>query len=237
MLVRICRIVSSRSSTVARIRSVAVPGPSVAAVLCRRQPGGEQPLDHVVVQVGRDAVALVEHDDPLLLGPRLGQLDRQRGLVGEARGHVELLRPRTPAARRRRRPTAPRGPASSRAAAPRAPGRGPDRVPPRTAAPRSEIDSSAAGIPVRKTCPDNEPVIGTSPRAVARPRSRRRPSTRSSPSPAGSTTVTRSARAVRTLASAMSCSGPLALSGRPPGLCRVIAATACSHSPRACADS
>ena len=159
MLVRICRIVSSRSSTVARIRSAGVPGPSAAGSALQGQPGGEEPLDDVVVQVGGDPLALVEHGDPLLLGPRLGQLDREGGLVGEAGGHVELLGLRTPA------PPAPAGPedpvdlcraeqwhGEHRAELER-------RCRRETAASPSGIDSRS-GIPVLKTCPDNEPVIG-----------------------------------------------------------------------------
>ena len=38
MLVRIWRMVASRSSTVARIRSVALPEPRVTAVLCNDNP-------------------------------------------------------------------------------------------------------------------------------------------------------------------------------------------------------
>jgi hypothetical protein len=57
----------------------------------QRQPGGEDALDHVVVQVRRDAVAFVEHRGALLLGTRFTQLDGDRGLVGEPGGHVEVL--------------------------------------------------------------------------------------------------------------------------------------------------
>ncbi len=57
----------------------------------KREADGEQPLDHVVVQVAGDAVAIgedVELTHPALRG---GQLPRQRRLVGEGGHHVELL--------------------------------------------------------------------------------------------------------------------------------------------------
>ena len=72
-------------------RSVARPGPEGAARALQGQPGGEQPLDDVVVQVRGDAFALVEHRGALLLGPGCGQFDRDRGLVGEAGRHLQVV--------------------------------------------------------------------------------------------------------------------------------------------------
>ena len=57
----------------------------------QRQPDGEQPLDHMVVQVPGDPVPVgddVEFVHPPLCG---GQLPGQRGLIGECGHHVELF--------------------------------------------------------------------------------------------------------------------------------------------------
>ena len=62
------------------------------------QAGGEDPLDDVVVQVAGDPVAVLDHVGPadgLLPG---GEVQRQRGLIGECLGEAnvfatELARP------------------------------------------------------------------------------------------------------------------------------------------------
>jgi hypothetical protein len=55
------------------------------------QSGGEQPLNDVVVQVRGNLLAIGEHRRPLLLGAGLGQLEGDRGPVGEPRGHVHVV--------------------------------------------------------------------------------------------------------------------------------------------------
>jgi len=52
---------------------------------------GEQALDHVVVQVAGDAVAIREHIELVHPALRARQLPRQGGLVGKSRHHVELV--------------------------------------------------------------------------------------------------------------------------------------------------
>ena len=58
----------------------------------RSQRGGEQTLDDVVVQVTGDAVPVLEHAQPLLVGARFGQLEGERRLLGERGCHVEIGR-------------------------------------------------------------------------------------------------------------------------------------------------
>ncbi len=57
----------------------------------QRHAGGEQPLDGQVVQVARDAVAVLEHGDLFRVLAALGQLHRHRGLGGEAAQRLDLL--------------------------------------------------------------------------------------------------------------------------------------------------
>ena len=82
MLVRICLIVASRVVTVSRMRRglVVVEGGGDAL---QGQTGAEQLFDDVVVQVGGDAVAVIEQREQLLLGAGVGELDGDAGLVGE----------------------------------------------------------------------------------------------------------------------------------------------------------
>jgi hypothetical protein len=67
------------------------PRPEPHGHAVQRQTCGEEPLDDVVVQVGGDAVAFVEHGGALLLGTGLGELDGDGALVGEAGGHVQVV--------------------------------------------------------------------------------------------------------------------------------------------------
>jgi nucleotide-binding universal stress UspA family protein len=67
------------------------PGPQDLRDALQRQARGEEPLDDVVVQVGGDAVAVVEHRGTLLLGAGAGELQGEGGLVGEAGAHVEVV--------------------------------------------------------------------------------------------------------------------------------------------------
>ena len=64
-------------------------------------PGTEQLLDDVVVQVPCDARAVLEQQHPLPVGPRRGQLDRERRLAGERRRALQVERRE----RHRARPT------------------------------------------------------------------------------------------------------------------------------------
>ena len=47
------------------------------------QSGGEQPLDHQVVQVPGDPVAVLQYGDHRPVALRLGAFEGERGLVGE----------------------------------------------------------------------------------------------------------------------------------------------------------
>ncbi len=91
-VLRIWLIVSSRSPIARRSGPPARPGREAGGHALQGQSRGEEPLDHVVVQVRRDPLALLEHERSLLLGPRLRQFDRERGLIGEAGGHLQVLR-------------------------------------------------------------------------------------------------------------------------------------------------
>ena len=55
-----------------------------------RESRGEQALDDVVVQVPTDPVAILQDAEPLLVGTGLGELEGQRGLLSEGRGHLEI---------------------------------------------------------------------------------------------------------------------------------------------------
>ena len=190
------------------------------------------------MQVRGDPLAIVEHRRPLLLGAGLGQLERDRGLVGEPGGHVHVVGGEP-------------GPAAQ-------PGRGehpvhPLRTPqrqhqhradvarprtPSTTSPGSSLGwATRSGSPVENARPASDPATGT-----ARPHSPPRPaptatSTRSCPrAAAGSTTVTRSAWAISRAAFGDQAQRTVVLAGlrgRPDSSRRVIAAVACSHSPRA----
>ena len=58
------------------MRSVDGPGWSRPATACSVSPAANSALDDVVVQVGGDPLALVEHCRPLLLVAGIGQLER-----------------------------------------------------------------------------------------------------------------------------------------------------------------
>ena len=98
---RMSRIVESRSSTALLTRS-ATSGRARRRGRLQMQPGGEQPLDHDVVQVPGDALAILEDGKrlPLLLGR--GPLQRQCGLTGELSEHRKVLVARSPRAGRPR---------------------------------------------------------------------------------------------------------------------------------------
>ena len=55
------------------------------------QPGGEEPLDHAVVQVAGDPLAVGDDGELLPVGERRDPVQRQRGLVGEGDEQLALL--------------------------------------------------------------------------------------------------------------------------------------------------
>ena len=92
MAERICRTVSSSSSTVCWIRRWTAGSVLRRSVALQLQTGGEQPLDDVVVQIAGDPVPVGEHVE-LALGPvLLPQLERERGLLGERGQQRHLAR-------------------------------------------------------------------------------------------------------------------------------------------------
>ena len=208
IVVRIWLMVASRSATVARIRSVARPGAERGGERLQGQAGGEQALDDVVVQVRGDAVALVEHGGPLLLGAGLGELDGDGGLVGEAGGHVQVLGGE-------RRPAAQPRDARAHRGCCGEPTSGTTSIGPTS---RSSGTAAEAGPlvgsrhPQRRAGREHPPGQRALPRypqpdRCARRRARPPPRRAGSPSSSGSTTVTRSAWATSRLCSAISCSG------------------------------
>ena len=91
MLVRIWAMVASRSAIAVSTRCAGRARPEGAGQGLQGQAGGEQPLDDVVVQVRGDPFALVEHRGALLLDPGRGEFDRDRGLVGEPGGQLQVV--------------------------------------------------------------------------------------------------------------------------------------------------
>ena len=88
---RIALIVSSRSATDLSSRSATAPSPVIAADALEPQAGGEEPLDDDVVEVAGDPLAVGDHRELLAVGERLGAVERQRDLVGEAGEEVAVL--------------------------------------------------------------------------------------------------------------------------------------------------
>ena len=88
---RIALIVSSRSATAwsSRSRDRAAAGHRRDAL--QLQAGGEEPLDDDVVEVAGDALAVGDHRQLLAVGERLGAVQGQRRLVGEAGQQLALL--------------------------------------------------------------------------------------------------------------------------------------------------
>ena len=74
----------SISSTERMIRSIAIGSFVICAAACKRQAGGEQPLDDVVVQIPGDALALVEQPGGASHLVEAGVLDGQPGGRGQA---------------------------------------------------------------------------------------------------------------------------------------------------------
>ena len=113
---RIALIVSSRSSTDPRAGATTLGADHQADPL-ELQAGGEQPLDHHVVEVAGDPLPVGDHGELLAVGHRLGAVQRQGGLVGE--GGEQLAVPPARAGRspgrtaRPARPPEPGGPAAS----------------------------------------------------------------------------------------------------------------------------
>ena len=62
--------------------------PEMCGQALQCEAGAEQSLDDVVVQVGGDAVALLQHCRALLLGTSLCEFDGHRRLIGEASSHL-----------------------------------------------------------------------------------------------------------------------------------------------------
>ena len=85
MAERMSRIVVSSSSTAALTRSADLRPDGEPGRRLQLQAGGEEPLDHHVVQVPGDPLAVLQHDEQLALLLRPGPFERQRGLAGEAR--------------------------------------------------------------------------------------------------------------------------------------------------------
>ena len=56
------------------------------------QTDGEQLLDHVVVQIAGDPIAILEHRDPLLVGARGCQFQSQTRMVGKGSRHGQVGR-------------------------------------------------------------------------------------------------------------------------------------------------
>ena len=188
------------------------------------------------MQVRGDPLAIGEHRRPLLLGAGLGQLEGDRGLVGEPRGHVHVVGGEC-------------GPAAVSTPCTRCePRSGNTSTGPASMSPHA-IDISPGsswgwdtrtGSAVVNACPASDPATGTGrphSSAALAPTAR---STRSCPPAAvGSTMLTRSARASSRARSAITCSGPSCSPGCPGGSAVgedssrwVTAAVACSHSPR-----
>ena len=81
---RIWRIETSRSSTARMIRSTAAGSVDHPGGRLQRQPGGEQSLDDVVVEIPGDPLAFVEQAGGPGLFVQSGVLDRQAGGGGQA---------------------------------------------------------------------------------------------------------------------------------------------------------
>ena len=94
-------MVVSRSSTAALIRVDHLRLDREAGGRLQLQPGGEQALDHHVVQVAGDAFAVLEHHEQLPLLLRPGPLQGQRRLAGERGEQPHIGRRRTSAPPRR----------------------------------------------------------------------------------------------------------------------------------------
>jgi hypothetical protein len=90
-LVRIGLMVSSRWSMAPTIRSAIRPLRESAGHALEGKARGEEPLNDGAVQVRGDPLALLEHRRALLLGARLGKLDRERRLIGESGSHPQVL--------------------------------------------------------------------------------------------------------------------------------------------------
>ena len=157
-----------------------------------RQARGEEPLDHVVVQVRGDPLALLEHERSLLLGTRLARV-RSRGRPGS--------RSRRPSAgpRRRRRAGPRAGPPPGRRARGAEPSSGITSRGPRSGASDTAgaspliscREDTRSGSPRRKTRPASVPANGRdSPDSVSAPSPTATSMDSSSPpSSAGSRTV------------------------------------------------
>ena len=99
-----------------RCTRAAHSGSAIRRTCSAAHAGGEQPLDHVVVQIAGDPVAVGEHVELALGALLLGELQRQRGLLGERRQQRHLARARTAArpARRSATSTPMTGPGAQR---------------------------------------------------------------------------------------------------------------------------
>ena len=83
MAVRISRTVSSRSSTACRTRPCVSGSELRRSTLWSCKPGGEQPLDDLIVQIPRDPVAIGEDVELPRRTVLLPQLQRERDLLRE----------------------------------------------------------------------------------------------------------------------------------------------------------
>ena len=81
-------IVASMSSTAVESRSATSGRPASRAVLSRRQSDREQALDHEVVQIAPDPVAVLEDSQQRLVFLGSGDLHGKRSLLGEGDGQL-----------------------------------------------------------------------------------------------------------------------------------------------------
>ena len=204
-----------RSSTTLSQSLLHLGGPRPRDGALQGEPDGEQPLDHVVVQVAGDAVAVGEHVEFAHPALRAGQLPGQRGLVGERGHHVELVGAERQTPRRAAAPRGHRRRCRWRAAAAPAPG-------PRRNAPVSDVEAveTSRQCAARTASPIAVPATGIVSAARGGRRRRRAvpTTTSSSTSPAGRVGV--GAAPPRT-----STSAPLSLTGlvgdEPKNRCRI----------------
>src|SRR4029450_12016256 len=54
------------------------------------EPCCEQPLDHVIMQVSGNAVPILQHPEPLLIGPSVAEFQGDGSLARESLGHVKV---------------------------------------------------------------------------------------------------------------------------------------------------
>ena len=88
---RMSRMVRSRSATACSSRPATSGDGASIAVALQLQPGGEEPLDHAVVQVAGDPLAVGDDGELLAVARTPRPVQRQRRLVGEGDQQLALL--------------------------------------------------------------------------------------------------------------------------------------------------